>query len=180
MTKRWTLFVIIAAVTLALDLGTKYWARHNLATNPPTCDVPEDFRTGRCTGVPEPVVDGFWEWRLAFNKGAAFSFLHAAEAGRWILTGIGIVAVFGMLWMVHKARAHQRLLVTALAIVAGGAIGNLADRIYFGMVTDFVLWRYKEHEWPVFNVADVALVVGVGLLLIDAWREAKVARAAAA
>ena len=58
-------------------------------------------------------------------------------------------------------------------MVAGGAIGNLIDRIYYGVVTDFVLWRYDTHEWPVFNVADVVLVVGVGLMFIDIQKESK-------
>jgi len=61
----------------------------------------------------------------------------------------------------------------ALAFVAGGAVGNLIDRIYYGVVTDFVLWHYKEHEWPVFNVADIVLVVGVGLMFIDIQKEGK-------
>lgn len=179
MSKRWKIFLIIATITIGLDLGSKYWARHSLPTRPAACEVPEDFKTGACTGVPTPVIEGFWEWRLAFNKGAAFSMLHSADAGRWVLTGIGIVAVMAMFWMVHKSRPEQQFLVASLAMVAGGAIGNLADRVYFGVVTDFVLWRYKHHEWPVFNVADVALVIGVGLLVIDAWREAKASRAAA-
>lgn len=180
MSKRWNLFLVIAVITVGLDLGSKYWARHSLPTQPAACAVPDDFKVGRCTGVPTAVIDGFWEWRLAFNKGAAFSMFHSADGGRWLLTGIGLLAVLAMLWMVHKARPEQRLLIASLAMVAGGAIGNLADRVYFGVVTDFVLWRYKHHEWPVFNIADVALVIGVGLLVIDAWREAKATRVAAA
>jgi signal peptidase II len=61
----------------------------------------------------------------------------------------------------------------ALALVAGGAVGNLIDRIYFGVVTDFVLWHYQTHEWPVFNVADIVLVVGVGLMFIDIQKEGR-------
>ncbi|MCA9673791.1 MAG: signal peptidase II, partial [Myxococcales bacterium] len=61
--------------------------------------------------------------------------------------------------------------------VAGGAIGNLVDRVYFGVVTDFVLWHYHAKEWPVFNVADVALVVGVGLMFLDIFRESRLERA---
>jgi signal peptidase II len=75
--------------------------------------------------------------------------------------------------MLRKARTDQRVLHWALALVAGGAIGNLIDRIYFGVVTDFVLWHYHEHEWPVFNVADIVLVVGVGLMFIDIQIEGK-------
>jgi signal peptidase II len=81
--------------------------------------------------------------------------------------------VFGMLWMLRKARTDQRILHWALALVTGGAIGNLVDRMYFGVVTDFILWRYQTHEWPVFNVADIVLVVGVGLMFIDIQKEGR-------
>jgi signal peptidase II len=77
------------------------------------------------------------------------------------------------LWMLRKARPNQKILHWALALVAGGAVGNLIDRIYYGVVTDFVLWRYNDHEWPVFNVADVVLVIGVGLMFIDIQKEGK-------
>jgi signal peptidase II len=55
----------------------------------------------------------------------------------------------------------------ALGLVGGGAIGNLIDRILYGRVTDFIVWHYKGHEWPAFNIADAALVVGVGLMGLD-------------
>src|SRR6266550_4761027 len=90
-----------------------------------------------------------------------------------LLSLVGIGAVFGMIWMLKKARNDQRILHWALALVAGGAVGNLIDRIYYGVVTDFILWHYKHHEWPVFNVADVVLVVGVGLMFIDIQKENK-------
>src|SRR5262249_41447443 len=75
--------------------------------------------------------------------------------------------------MMRKARTDQKILHWALALVAGGAVGNLIDRVYFGVVTDFILWHYHEHEWPVFNVADIVLVVGVGLMFIDIQKENK-------
>ena len=62
------------------------------------------------------------------------------------LSIVGIIAVFGMVWMLRKSRSDQRILHWALALVAGGAVGNLVDRIYFGVVTDFVLWQYKTHD----------------------------------
>ena len=73
----------------------------------------------------------------------------------------------------RKARADQKILHWALALVAGGAVGNLIDRIIYSVVTDFVLWKYKTHEWPVFNIADVVLVVGVGLMFFDIGGENK-------
>ena len=86
---------------------------------------------------------------------------------------VGIAAVVGMVFMLRKSRTDQKVLHWALALVAGGAVGNLIDRIYFGVVTDFILWRYQTHEWPVFNVADIVLVVGVGLMFIDIQKENK-------
>jgi len=89
------------------------------------------------------------------------------------LTVVGFIALVAMFVMMRKARDDQKILHWALALVVGGAVGNLIDRIYFGVVTDFVLWRYKTHEWPVFNVADVVLVIGVGLMFIDIQKEGK-------
>jgi signal peptidase II len=91
---------------------------------------------------------------------------------------VGLVAIGAIFWMLHKARDNQTRLHWALGLVAGGAIGNIIDRILFGKVTDFVVWKYYQHEWPTFNVADAALCVGVGLLFLDINREAKAEAAA--
>jgi signal peptidase II len=97
---------------------------------------------------------------------------------RVLLSIVGVAAVIGMVYMLRKSRADQRILHWALGLVAGGAVGNLIDRIVHGMVTDFILWKYKTHEWPVFNIADVVLVVGVGLMFIDIQKENKREKAA--
>jgi signal peptidase II len=118
------------------------------------------------------VIDGFWDWRLSMNHGSAFGlFANSPGLARIFLSLVGIGAVLAMLLMMKKSRDDQRVLHWALALVVGGAIGNLIDRIYFGVVTDFVLWHYGKHEWPVFNVADVVLVVGVALMFIDIQKE---------
>src|SRR5574338_369068 len=80
-------------------------------------------------------------------------------------------SVIAMILMMNKSRDDQTILHWALALVVGGAIGNLIDRMYFGVVTDFVLWHYHAKEWPVFNVAYVVLVIGVGLMFIDIQKE---------
>ncbi len=74
-------------------------------------------------------------------------------------------------WMVAKSQMWQRTHRLALGLVAGGALGNLIDRVAFGVVTDFVRWRWHEHRWPIFNIADVALVIGAGLIVIDSLRK---------
>lgn len=174
--KKWTVFLIVAALSLVADQATKIWARGSLPVVPlhpggATCIVPDDIVSHACQGHPVSVIGGFWDWRLSMNPGSAFGLFSSQTGARILLSVVGIAAVIGMLWMLRKARPDQKILHWALALVAGGAIGNLIDRIYFGVVTDFILWRYRTHEWPVFNVADVVLVIGVGLMFIDIQKE---------
>lgn len=176
--KKWLLFLIVGVVSLVADQVTKIWARDALPVVRPrpggaACIVPEDIVSHACQGLPVPVIDGFWEWRLSMNPGSAFGLFSSQDGARVGLSIVGVIAVFAMFWMLHKSRSDQRILHWALALVAGGAIGNLIDRIYFGVVTDFILWRYERHEWPVFNVADIVLVVGVGLMFIDIQKEGR-------
>ncbi|HEX2688088.1 MAG TPA: signal peptidase II [Kofleriaceae bacterium] len=175
---KWLVFLIVAALSLVADQVTKIWARSSLPVvrvngGSAMCAVPDDIVIRACQGHPVPVVGGFWDWRLSMNPGSAFGLFSSQGGARILLSVVGIVAVIGMLWMLRKARLDQKILHWALALVAGGAVGNLVDRIYFGVVTDFILWRYKTHEWPVFNVADVVLVVGVGLMFIDIQKEGR-------
>ncbi len=187
--KKWLVFLIVAALSLVADQATKIWARGALPTvrvdgGAVACIVPDDMMTRHvegqdidrppvCHGHPVTVIDGFWKWRLSMNPGSAFGLFSSQQGARIGLSVVGIIAVIGMFWMLRKARRDQTILHWALALVAGGAVGNLIDRIYFGVVTDFVLWHYKTHEWPVFNVADVVLVVGVGLMFIDIQKEGR-------
>jgi signal peptidase II len=191
---KWLIFAIVAILSLAADQGTKIWARTSLSMRgagsgpivdgKPTCVVPDDIMTGHCQGSTVQVVDSFWHWRLSMNPGSAFGLFAGQTFARVLLSIIGIGAVFGMLWMLKKSRTNQKILHWGLALVAGGAVGNLIDRIYYGVVTDFILWhwgsgrdpkfddRFKT-EWPVFNVADIVLVAGVILMFIDSHIENK-------
>jgi signal peptidase II len=171
--KVWIVFAIIAGLSLAADQATKVWARHSLPVHPANCEVPEAMAERQCVGLVVPVIDDYWDWRLSMNQGSAFGLFSSHDGARIFLSVIGVLAVFGMLWMMTKSRPDQQILHWALALVAGGAVGNLIDRIYFGVVTDFVLWRYKTKEWPVFNIADVVLVIGVGLMFIDMAKESR-------
>jgi signal peptidase II len=182
--KKWQLFVIVTLLSLAADQATKIWARHSLAVEPNmvthvgACEIPDDIVSGACAGKRSTLIDGFWDWRLSMNPGSAFGLFSSQSGARVLLSLVGIAAVIGMIHMLRKSRDDQRVLHWALALVAGGAIGNLIDRIGMGYVTDFILWYYKTHEWPVFNVADVVLVVGVGLMFIDIRKEGKREKAA--
>lgn len=173
MPRRWKIFLIIAVIALVADQGTKMWARDSLPVHPAACDVPDDIVAHRCYARPVTVVDGFWEWQLSFNPGASFSLFHGRAGARVFLSIMATLAVAGMFWMVRKAREDQHALTWALGFVAGGALGNLVDRVRFGVVTDFVHWHWKSHDWPVFNVADVALLIGVGLMFVDIVQEAR-------
>ena len=117
------------------------------------------------TSLPEytaiPVIDGFWNWYRTYNTGAAFSFL--ADAGgwqTWFFTALAFV-ISGVLafWLARTPRADWK---TALpfALVIGGAVGNVIDRLQHGHVIDFIQWHWREHYWPAFNIADAAIVGG--------------------
>ena len=112
-------------------------------------------------------VTSFWNWVLTFNPGAAFSFL-ADQPGwqRWLFTALAL-GVSG--WIAHMLRQHpqQQLLSLALALVMGGALGNVIDRVRFGAVVDFVQWHVAGYYWPAFNVADSAITLGAVLLVIE-------------
>ena len=176
---KWLLFSIVTVLSLVADQVTKIWARaslpvmgHGTGSNG-ACVVPHDIMSGMCRGEAQHVVGSWWDWRLSMNPGSAFGLFAGTSFARVLLSLVGIAAVIGMIVMLRKARPDQKILHWALALVAGGAIGNLIDRIYYGVVTDFILWHYETHEWPVFNVADVVLVVGVGLMFIDIQKENK-------
>lgn len=161
-TRRHTLFAIIAPITCLLDQLTKIWARHSL---------PKVETTRGIAGIPVTVIENFWDWRLSENPGSAFGMFGETTGSRIFLSIIGVVALGAIIWMLQKARDEHTRLIIALGLVAGGAVGNLIDRIAFGVVTDFIVWKYHSHEWPTFNVADIALVVGVGLLFIDIGKD---------
>lgn len=159
--RRWKWFTVFAVVTLVADQITKYWARNQLPVN------------SRGYGEPVSVITNFFDWRLSYNTGSAFGLFSSVNGARIFLTIVGIIALGAIGWMVHKARDDQRRLMVGLGLVGGGAIGNVIDRVAFGKVTDFVVWKWYSHEWPTFNVADAALCVGVGLLFLDLGKQAK-------
>ncbi|WP_292936407.1 signal peptidase II [Noviherbaspirillum sp.] len=120
-------------------------------------------------GESRPVTS-FFNLVLAHNKGAAFSFL-ANQAGwqRYVFTGIAIAAVIFIVYLL-KRHAGQRMFCWALALILGGAIGNLIDRIVYGHVIDFLDFYVGTWHWPAFNVADMAIVGGAALFVLDELR----------
>jgi signal peptidase II len=131
---------------------------------------------GLAPGQRVPVIGGWFDLTLLFNPGAAFSML--ASAGGWqrnFLIGMGIVAACVLVWLLWQ-HGSQRLFATGLALILGGALGNVIDRIFLGQVVDFLLVYYRDWHWPAFNVADSAITVGAGLLIFDELRRVRRSR----
>ena len=119
-------------------------------------------------------VTGFFNLVLAHNKGAAFSMLN--DAGGWQRWMFSIIAVVASVWITWLLRRHpqQKLFCFALALILGGALGNLVDRISYGYVVDFLDFYWNEHHFPAFNVADSAITCGAALLLLDSFNSGKI------
>ncbi|HTI95219.1 MAG TPA: signal peptidase II [Rudaea sp.] len=140
----------LTAFVIALDQATKAIVLHTLTPY-----------------MPHPVIPGFINWTLAFNTGAAFSFLaEHPQWSRWLFSVIAI-AVSAVLarWLAQTPRRDWRTALP-LALVIGGALGNLIDRLRVGQVTDFIQVYIGAWPFPAFNVADSAISVGAVLLVI--------------
>ena len=116
-----------------------------------------------------------------FNPGAAWSmFADAGGAQRWVFSGLAVVVSIGLVYWLRKiSLASQALLVTGLTLILGGAIGNVIDRLRLGHVIDFLLVYWGDSKFPAFNVADSAITVGAGLVILDSIREGRRERQAA-
>ena len=105
------------------------------------------------------------------NEGAAFGFLNDAGGWqKWFFTAISVIAAIVITYLIKKHR-EQKLFCLGLALVLGGAIGNLYDRITLGYVVDFLNFHINNVYWPAFNLADSAICVGVALLLWDSFKK---------
>ena len=141
----------IALLVCVADQATKYLALEHLMRG-------------------EMALTPFLNLSLAFNTGAAFSFL--ADAGGWqnlFFVGVAIIVSIVILAMVRRLGANDLQVAVALMLVLGGAAGNVIDRIRFGYVVDFIDVYYRSWHWPTFNVADSAITIGAVLLVMDAF-----------
>ncbi|MGE4241163.1 signal peptidase II [Ramlibacter sp.] len=112
-------------------------------------------------------VAPFFNIVRAHNTGAAFSFLADASGWqRWLFTGIAVAATIFILWMLRSHHA-QKLFSFSLALILGGAVGNLVDRLLHGYVVDFLQFHWRNAYFPAFNIADSAICVGAACLIID-------------
>ena len=152
--RRWWLWLVLGAVVAALDQATKLAVRSLLH--------PGD----------EVVVTSFFSVVLTFNTGAAFSFLRdAAGWQRYLFSAVAIGAAAFIVWLLR--RGGDRWYCAGLALILGGALGNLFDRVALGQVVDFLLFHWQRWYYPAFNVADSAITIGAGLLVIDLLRNRK-------
>jgi signal peptidase II len=121
-------------------------------------------------------VNAFLNIVRVHNTGAAFSFLAGAAGWqRWFFVVLGVAAALFIVWML-RSHAGQKLFSWALALILGGAIGNVIDRLLHGYVVDFIQVHYANAYFPSFNVADSAITVGAALLILDELRRVRRAR----
>ena len=143
---------LLSLVVIILDQWTKWLAETNLTFLEPV-----------------PVIEPFLNWTLAYNYGAAFSFL--ADAGgwqKWFFAGLALLMSLFLIGYLAKAPRQAKLLSLGLALVLGGAVGNLIDRLLHGHVIDFIHVHYADvWHYPIFNIADIGICIGVALIVID-------------
>jgi len=119
------------------------------------------------------MVTPFFDIVRAHNRGAAFSFLNDASGWqRWFFVGLGVAAAGFIVWMLRR-HGGQRMFGWALALILGGALGNVIDRLVHGHVIDFLQVHWRSHYFPSFNVADSAISIGAALLILDELRRVR-------
>jgi len=147
MLKPW---IWLSVLVVVVDQATKYLAEALLVMHQPV-----------------PVLSWF-NLMLTYNTGAAFSFL--ADAGgwqRWFFLGLGSAVSIGLVIWLTRLKPEEKGLAVALALILGGAVGNLIDRAWLGQVIDFIQLYYDRWYWPAFNIADSAITIGATLLVVD-------------
>ena len=143
--------LVMALVVLGLDQLSKYWLLIWLADKGGWIKL-----------------TGFFNLVTVWNRGISFGFFQSGEIGRWLLVSFSSLVCLGLvIWLWRQTRPWP---VLALAMVIGGALGNIIDRILRGAVADFFDFHVMGYHWPAFNFADSAITIGVGMLLYDSFR----------
>jgi signal peptidase II len=160
--RRHRLYLLLAAAIVLLDQGTKALVVRSLALHEYV-----------------PLVDGLLSLSHVRNRGAAFGILSDWDVPHQsiLLSGLSLLALAAIAAFFARLPAAARLPRVALALVLGGAVGNLIDRLRLGYVVDFVHVYWRSYQWPDFNVADSAITVGVALLVLDILRSPEAADA---
>ena len=146
------IWYLLSMVVVTIDQWTKWLAETKLSFHEPVT-----------------VIEPFLNWTLAYNYGAAFSLL--ADAGgwqKWFFSGLAFVMSVFLIIYLLKVPRQAKLLSVGLALVLGGAVGNLIDRLLNGKVTDFIHVHYADvWHYPIFNIADIGICIGIALIVID-------------
>lgn len=146
----------LALLVLVLDQFSKTWFSANLEYATPW------------------VITDFFNFTLLHNTGAAFSFLSDSGGWQqWLFAGIASVVSLVLVVWIYRLGSSKAMESAALALVLGGAVGNLIDRLQLGYVVDFIVVHYEQHYWPAFNIADSAICVGAFLIVVDGFRQHK-------
>ncbi|MGN7357701.1 signal peptidase II [Paenibacillus sp. SAF-054] len=142
-------YYILALIAFLVDQGTKYVIAKQLEI-----------------GQEIPVIGNFFLITSSRNNGAAFGILPNQ---RWFFIVVTFVVVIAIIWYMQKVRksSSRKLLPVALSLVLGGAIGNFLDRAINGEVVDFLMFNFGSYTFPIFNIADSCIVVGVALIILD-------------
>lgn len=149
-----TILLILTCIgTIAVDQLSKLWALRTLHTE-------------------SIVVTSWWNFDLSWNKGVSWSLLTPnSEVGTWLLTGLITLFILALMYACYQ-HIKQKTAHIFEALLLGGALSNLTDRITHGAVLDFIQWHWHDWYWPTFNVADAAIVCGVcGILFVTWWKE---------
>lgn len=143
----------VSLVVIVLDQATKFLASGMLILHDPVALLP------------------FFNLTLMHNTGAAFSFLAGASGWqRWFFTVLAVIVSIVLVVWLRRLQPQEKWMAAALALVLGGAVGNLIDRLMYGYVVDFIQLYYKDWYYPAFNIADSAITVGAVMLVIDTLR----------
>jgi signal peptidase II len=175
--------LVSLCVYTALDLLSKQWALDHLSRErqgekPALCVPSAQGHTPfqRLPESPQPLLEGVLRFSYAENCGAAFSMLRTAPPlARAVVLGVANIAALVVLIGLFVRGSGGGAFAAAVPLIASGAVGNLSDRFRHGFVVDFIQVDPKLFQYPVFNVADIAIAVGVGLLLLDNARKPRAA-----
>lgn len=160
---------VVSLLSLVADLGTKYWAEKTLQVGE--------------TPMPKQIIKGVFGFLLAKNKGGAWGLLQnqSEKIRKPFFVIVSVLAIVFIVSLYRRLNPKQVALKWGLPLVLGGALGNLVDRIRYGYVIDFIdfqaTWENLPHHWPTFNVADIAICIGVALMALDMLSGKKLAPA---
>ena len=144
------MIIIVVIISLLLDIGSKFLVSRIFILN-----------------ESKTIIDNFLNITYVRNTGAAWSIL---DNNTWIVTVISLLIIIGIIYYVYRNRVSKKILKIGYGLILGGAVGNFIDRIVYGYVIDFIDIDIFGWNYPIFNLADMFIVVGVILVMIDAWR----------